>query len=497
MAGPPDKSPRDAWPNVALFFSFYVLLVLMLGVWSRMLARRVAADNFHRNVRRFNQVMFAARVMVPVWFTVGVWGLGWGALVKLLGEGLYRSAAGMLLGTMPAFATWMGLWWSQYPAERALREQNLLVELDNDLPLYRTPAFRTYFQTNFQLQILFTLAPVAAIVLIRDLIMWTSLWWMRKPFSSEDPRLEGICSLIAATSVFLFAPALLARVLNTSPMPDSPLRRRLDGLCQRGGIRYRNILVWNTNNHVGNAAVMGVLPWLRYVLLSDVLLERMNDDEIEAVFAHELGHVVYRHMTWYAIFFIAMVFVAIVLGNALPALIPFTDISFQAISPAGLAASLLLFGVLSRRCERQADVYAARTMDMLKAGQPLASEALISSRQLVTVGAGPLVQPLGARETPVGEYGAWIFASALRRVASINNIPINRSTKSDPGVWNHIVHYADTLLELANNFMHGSIAGRIQYVQDLSADPRRTTHFDRTMFWIYVGSPGTELEFAL
>ena len=47
---------------------------------------------------------------------------------------------------------------------------------------------------------------------------------------------------------------------------------------------------------------MGVLPWMRYVLLSDVLLERMSD-EIEAVFAHELGHVVHRHMTWYIIFF--------------------------------------------------------------------------------------------------------------------------------------------------------------------------------------------------
>ena len=41
------------------------------------------------------------------------------------------------------------------------------------------------------------------------------------------------------------------------------------------------------------------LPHVRYILLSDLLLERMDDEQIEAVFAHEVGHVVHRHMAWY------------------------------------------------------------------------------------------------------------------------------------------------------------------------------------------------------
>jgi len=31
--------------------------------------------------------------------------------------------------------------------------------------------------------------------------------------------------------------------------------------------------------------MMGVVPWIRYVILSDLLLETLTDDQIQAVFA--------------------------------------------------------------------------------------------------------------------------------------------------------------------------------------------------------------------
>ena len=71
-------------------------------------------------------------------------------------------------------------------------------------------------------------------------------------------------------------------------------------------MRYRDILVWRTHSNMGNAAVMGILPHMRYVLLSDLLLETMTDEQIEAVFAHEMGHVVHRHMAWFVLFFVTV-----------------------------------------------------------------------------------------------------------------------------------------------------------------------------------------------
>src|SRR5690606_775026 len=77
------------------------------------------------------------------------------------------------------------------------------------------------------------------------------------------------------------------------------LRERLEDLCRRIGLTYRRILIWESDGMVVNAAVMGLLRPVRYMLLSDGLLEMMDDRKIEAVFGHEAGHVKNRHIQYY------------------------------------------------------------------------------------------------------------------------------------------------------------------------------------------------------
>lgn len=480
MAGPQPQPSRDTLPNLVLFFSFYAMLVLMLGLWSRALARRVAADNFHRSVRRFNKVMFIARVLVPIWFSFGVWVLGWGGVVAWFGTGMYKSVFGLMLGTMPAFCAWMGLWWSQYPAERALREQNLLDELDSGRPLYRPPAFRAYFLTNLRQQVLMSIAPVLLIWLVRDVFMWIAFTFVSLPTHPDQledrlAMIEGVSSILATGIVFLFVPAVLVRVLNTSPMPASPLRNRLESMCRRSGVRCREILIWHTANNVGNAAVMGLIPQVRFVLLTDMLLEQLTDDEIEAVFAHELGHVVHKHMAWYAIFMVVIALAGASLtawGRHFEILSTNNAVAFE--SAMGMATLLTLFGLLSRRCERQADVYAARTMQDLQHQRSAFPLPL-------------LVPPKGVAPggSYVAEAGAAAFNAALCRVATINNIPITPRVRPLPGFFNRLAYWADCTIEFANDWLHGSIAGRMQFLQHLGADPSRTRRFDLLMTIVY------------
>ena len=47
---------------------------------------------------------------------------------------------------------------------------------------------------------------------------------------------------------------------------------------------------------VANAAQMGMLPGLRYVLLTDYLIDHLDRDELDAVVAHELGHARQHHL---------------------------------------------------------------------------------------------------------------------------------------------------------------------------------------------------------
>ena len=101
---------------------------------------------------------------------------------------------------------------------------------------------------------------------------------------------------------------------------------------------------------------MGFIPHIRYILLSDLLLERMPDDEIEAVFAHEVGHIVHRHMNWYVIFVLVLGLINAGPGTRLgDAIASRLGGHAQDLFPASLMLGtfLLLFGYISRKFEHR------------------------------------------------------------------------------------------------------------------------------------------------
>ena len=481
MIWSPDQSvvPSNQHLAVSAFLAFYGVLVLVMGLWARSLALQVSGQTLTRSVARFNKVMSGARMLVPAWLGVGLYVLGWGDVVLQILSPINRwrlDLPGLVLGTLPALLTWAGLWWSQFPADRALREQSLLVQFDQDLPVHSPPGFWSYFFSNLRLQLFFTLVPILLIVGLRDL-----LFIGLRTFgvnSTTGGWIEAVVSIGAAVLILLFSPELLRRVLRTRPLPDSPLRVRLEALCTRHKVRYREILLWHTDHNMGNAAVMGLMPHVRYVLLSDLLLETMTDDQIEAVFAHELGHVVHRHMGWYVVLMLTLLLVVpgpgqllhnAVVALGLPVWMP-ADLVVSVVVTAGFLAS---FGFLSRRFERQADVFAARTMEAVRSAgarptvTPVVSAsaggtAVLSIPSLAVESAAMSGEATPAR-SHVGRYGASLFASALHRVAMINNIPV-----------------------AARSWCHGSIETRMNYLADLSHDPGATHRFDRLMTRLHV-----------
>ena len=86
---------------------------------------------------------------MPAWFAVGLFGLGWGLVVEnLLPLREPFRTPGLLLGTLPAFVAWMGLWWAQYPADRALKEQSVLFQANEGLPIHAPPGFVTHIHID-------------------------------------------------------------------------------------------------------------------------------------------------------------------------------------------------------------------------------------------------------------------------------------------------------------------------------------------------------------
>ncbi len=427
--------------GLSIFVIGYSAMLLVMGMWSRWLSQRVELESIGKSLRWFNRVMEVARFFIPAWFAVGVFLLGWGRVVDqtLMPIASWRlELPSALVGLSPGIFAWMALWWAQFPADRALREQNLLTRIENDLPVFTSSSFRAYFGNKLRIQLLFTIIPVLSILAMRDLaiLAMTTYFKLRHQPVAISEETESVIWLACAASVFLFAPEVLRRVLRTRRLPDSPLRSRLEKMCQSANMKCREILLWQTHNNTGNAAVMGIVPRVRYVMLSDLLLETMTDEQVEAVFAHELGHVKHRHIVWYMVFFIAVATGVYAAGEMADHFLKIPDQYLQ-IGATIIFTSVFWTGYafLSRRFERQADVHAARTMEQIE----------------------------NAEATGVGKNGARVFASALERIAVVNNIPIT-----------------------APSWTHGSIANRMRYIRKLGREPLLTFQFDRSIRLVYM-----------
>jgi STE24 endopeptidase len=223
---------------------------------------------------------------------------------------------------------------------------------------------------------------------------------------------------------------------------------------------------------MGNAVVMGLIPQVRYILLSDLLLSTMSDDQIEAVFAHEVGHVMHKHMFWLVAAMSALMLCFVGPGqfviDHLDKLQTRMGIpqSVELILVMGIGAGLfwLIFGYMSRNCERQADVFAARTLQ--NAHEHSATSQFDAMIQITTATELPkeLPGPLNYQApSSVGEHGAAVFCSALEQVALVNNIRIEE-----------------------RSWCHGSIASRMKFLEDLGKEPKKTVDFDRSMKRIFV-----------
>jgi STE24 endopeptidase len=462
------RQPAEPSPaRVALFLGVLLLLVT-IAAWAALVSAR--RRDREKEAGEMGLLPLIVRLAVPAslgWFTVGLFLLGWGeaasAVTGVSGIPELRTP-GLFLATLPAYGTWALLLAAEYPLVRRRRESRLLVDLDQGRPIYPPPPMGSYWLTTLRQRLLFALVPLLLLMLVRDTAV-LALWAANVQPST---RTEIWLFVLGALFVIAVSPELVRRLLPTFALPQGPLRERLEALCERTGLPMRDILVWNTDGTMVNAAVVGFLPRLRYVLLSDVLLDAMTPVQVEAVFAHEIGHVKHRHLLWYFIFLAGMTlfFAGPVeaawqaMEGRFPVMLSLREPAEYVIGLGSLGLILVMFGLLSRCFERQADVFAARTMQ---------AQVMSAARSMVT-GDAPQQPALAG---PVGPAGAEVFGSSLRQAARINQLPIDRRPAQvgplAPLWW---------LVDQMAHFLHGTVNSRIEYLNDLARRPSQTYRFD-------------------
>ena len=194
----------------------------------------------------------------------------------------------------------------------------------------------------------------------------------RKVFP-DLPFLFFILILLAQYAILttLFAcvmPLVLGWIWKGKPLEDEKLRQHLQQLADKAGIDCRNIVLLKTkSSKLANAWVAGILTKWRSVFLTDYLLEHLTHDEIEAVFAHELGHLKRRHLlkqvAWIVLGFGGQLLLArlsLFLFNSITTLPAWLYWALFVTVNFGVIFLLVQFGLMRfwRRMEFEADAYA-------------------------------------------------------------------------------------------------------------------------------------------
>jgi len=204
---------------------------------------------------------------------------------------------------------------------------------------------------------------------------------------------------LLVTAVWLLITIVLSKIApiliiplfyKCKPLPNSELQNKLLELGNRCGVGIKDVFEIKLSKETkkANAAVAGFGKGRR-ILLGNTLLKNYSLDEIEAVFAHELGHIRLFH-TWKILGFGSIVSLVCFYLTSLLFNRTLNQLGFENIYDITAFPLLLLFLLLvgfvllpiqngySRHLEKQADMFAlAHTSN----NQNLASALLKLAKQ--------------------------------------------------------------------------------------------------------------------
>jgi len=462
-SGPPWPTIQSAVWTWGIVLGHVALVGIVGGVSSRLVKRRLEQEpawvaSAQACLAHSN---FILRVIIALGFGASVYWTAWVQQVDTWPFVARIWGLDELLVLAPFFAGVLVSWITLYPADQAVRRVALDLQLWGSNPARPVWSLWQYLDFMFRQHVLIIAAPMTPIVVAYDFSQRYSdaIYEATGVFGAH----EAVVAVVAGL-VFLVAPVMLRYIWHTRPLPPGELRDRLEQLCRRSGLTYRRILIWESDGMIVNAAVMGLFRRVRYILLSDGLLEMMDDEKIEAVFGHEAGHIKHRHIYFYLLFAVLSMLIVggiteLVMRGAMrwPDLMPSREVLADYLQVAAMGLIILVwglgFGVVSRRFEWQADLFGAQSVTPPEAecDQPCFVHGTAIS---------PSPQPESSA-SPVCSTAATLFADALQRIAELNGIPVD-----------------------ARSWRHSSISNRIHLLKQAARDPIRPARLGRAVIVI-------------
>jgi STE24 endopeptidase len=447
----------------------FALRTWVVRILHRSPDRKIEVSQAYARLRRrlflINMGMVTACVLV----------FGWGWLIQQLlvvdwGGKLPLAPFAELAVPLPYFAILFSAWLIYYDADRALHCTTILGP--NNKEFWSRIG---YFLNHLRQFALLVMLPVILFVTQQTI----------DRFLPETTRSDWyrLGSAVAVPLLILLMPLMIKPLLGLRTMPAGPVRARLEALAKRLHFHCTDFLLWPTHGAMANAMIVGFLPRIRYVIFTDRILDELPPDELDAVFGHEVGHAKHGHMWLYAVFLalsittLAAAF--LLLGQQLDAAgveLPKWVEGWISLPPLVLIVGyiFLVFGYLSRRCERQADVYGCRAVSCIN------SNCLGHDETTVYPERAKRLCPTGIRT----------FIGALQRVNMVNG---HSGFDDDRAQTTKAI--IKGFFEWLRSWLHSTMSRRMAFLRTLIGNPQNEhvfqLHVTMLRWGLILGLAGT------
>lgn len=397
--------------SLAMLFALAAVFAIVTRLRFRRIEKRLDSGSAAQLDHAFNARLTRQFILAVGLFAFDIYGLSLPSFLNQIPLFTTTPTLAALLFMLLFVAYLAIVWASAWPTYRILYDSGL--------------SRRTYVFSNisFSTPILLPWFLLSAII---DLINALPFALPKQLLATPGGQVTYFMVFLVAVAVL--GPFLIQKFWRCRPLESGDQRSRIENLCRRANLKYSEILYWPIfGGSMITAGVMGLVNRFRYLLVTEGLLQFLTPGEIDAVVAHEIGHVKRKHLLFYLFFFAcyllisyaSMDLIVFLLLDAKPvrlfirwgAVSQATAVSF-AFSLCTIVLFLVyfrfIFGFFMRNFERQADTY---VYALFSSAQPLIST----------------LQKIAATSAQPADKPNWHHFSITERVAFLKRCEADRS----------------------------------------------------------------------
>ena len=370
---PSDETYFTVYESFTLFICLILIFSLITRFQFQRIEKQISKGNLLRIDHLFSTTQLRQSIMAIVIFAVDIYGLN---LPSFLSGIVPFNTIPTLLALLflLLFIFYLAIVWAfaYGPYQR----------------LYRADISRsTYVVSNISFSIP-VLLPWLFLSGIADIIQTLPFEAPKRFLSTAEGEVSYF--LFFLIGVAIFGPVLIQKFWRCTPLEDGFYRSRIEALCRRAGMAYSDILYWPIfGGKMITAGVMGLVKRFRYILVTNSLLQLLEPEEVDAVIAHEIGHIKKKHLLFYLAFFVGYMLISYVAVDTIVFAIISAEPIYWLSNKAGFSQTTFISGIYSgviicvflvyfrfifgffmRNFERQADTYVYALFD---SAQPLIS----------------------------------------------------------------------------------------------------------------------------